>query len=200
MYQHLIPDASGESRVYRTQPNPTSNTVHQVTVECTTEASPKAITYWVFKVDCSLFRNNTKECNHLLAVQGCDDPPVSAPPHRGGGRGLSLALAAHHPPGWPIKKKPSTRCKAMCLDKVYIGCPPGDQVGLWGVQVREQELSWRDGGSDPALRDCLRVNGGNPQPHRAHQQGAPRQTHNQVALKLLVVARVNLFFQANLSL
>ena len=85
-------------------------------------------------------------------------------------------------------------------DKVYIGCPPGDQVGLWGVQVREQELSWRDGGSDPALRDCLRVNGGNPQPHRAHQQGAPRQTHNQVALKLLVVARVNLFFQANLSL
>ena len=76
----------------------------------------------------------------------------------------------------------------MCLDKVYIGCPPGDQVGLWGVQVREQELSWRDGGSDPALRDCLRVNGGNPQPHRAHQQGAPRQTHNQVALKLLAVA------------
>ena len=28
--------------------------MHQVTVECTTEASPKAITYWVFKVDCSL--------------------------------------------------------------------------------------------------------------------------------------------------
>ena len=88
----------------------------------------------------------------------------------------------------------------MFLYKVYIVPPPGDQIGLWGVQVREQELSWRDRGSDPALRDCLGVNGCHPQPHRTHQQGAPRQTHNQVALKLLAIAKVNLLFQANLSL
>ena len=43
-----------QAKVEFTQPNPTSNTVHQVTVECTTEASPKAITYWVFKVESSL--------------------------------------------------------------------------------------------------------------------------------------------------
>ena len=133
-----------QAKVEFTQPNPTSNTVHQVTVECTTEASPKAITYWVFKVDCSLFRNNTKECNHLLAVQGCDDPPVSAPPHRGGGRGLPPALQAHHPPG--ASQSSFTRF-TLCLLQVTRSdfgaykCVSKNSLGETEGQIRLYEIA-----------------------------------------------------------
>ena len=77
-----------------------SPVILKVTVECTTEASPKAITYWVFKVvfkiclpkkptGCSGWYTYEQQrvcvppagCS-LNTFEGCDDPPLTAPPHR----------------------------------------------------------------------------------------------------------------------